>query len=117
MLDQCRDLIDILFKHLIFNGSFGALLTKKVHVELQTGAKTVNCLAYPVPHVHQQTFKKELDHMVELGILEPYRPPSGRPLPLSSSKMMDGFNKSLTYAHLVKPINMDNTPNLSSDIC
>ncbi len=27
--------------------------------------------AYPVPHVHRQTFEKELDHMVELGILEP----------------------------------------------
>ncbi len=27
--------------------------------------------AYPVPHIHQQTFKKELDHMVELGILAP----------------------------------------------
>ncbi len=27
--------------------------------------------AYHVPHVHWQTFKKEFDHVVELGILEP----------------------------------------------
>ncbi len=27
--------------------------------------------SYPIHHVHQQTFKKELDHMVKFGILEP----------------------------------------------
>ncbi len=44
---------------------------KKVHIDLKPRAKPVHHHAYPVPHVHWQTFKKELDHMVNLGILEP----------------------------------------------
>ena len=71
-LDQRRDLFHILSKHeKLFDGSLGVYPHKQVHIELKPGAKPVHHRAYPVPHVHRQTFKKELDHMVELGILEP----------------------------------------------
>ena len=71
-LDQRRDLFNILSKHnKLFDGSLGVYPHKKVHIDLKPGAKPVHHRAYPVPHVHRQTFKKELDHMVELGILEP----------------------------------------------
>ena len=70
--DQRRDLFSILNKHKkLFDGSLGVYPHKKVHIELKPGAKPVHHHAYPVPHLHRQTFKKELDHMVELGILEP----------------------------------------------
>jgi len=35
------------------------------------GAKPVHLQPYPVPHVHLQTFKRVLDHLVEIGILIP----------------------------------------------
>ncbi len=70
-LDQRCNLFNILSKHkLLFDGFLGVYPHKKVHI-VKPGAKPVHHHAYPVPHVHRQTFKKELDHMVELGILEP----------------------------------------------
>ncbi len=71
-LDQPQDLFNILSKHKnLFDGSLGAYPHKQVHIELKPGAKPVHHCAYPVPHLHCQTFKKELDHMVELSILKP----------------------------------------------
>ena len=44
---------------------------KKVHIDIDPKAEPVRARAYPVPHVHiDTTFKKELYHMVDLGILE-----------------------------------------------
>ncbi len=72
LLDQQCDLFNILSNHKkLFDGSLGVYPHKKVHIDLKPGAKPVHHCTYPVPHVHCQTFKKELDHMVELGILEP----------------------------------------------
>ena len=71
-LDQCRDLFNILSKHSkLFDGSLGVYPHKKVHIDLKPGAKLVHHCDYPVPLVHQQTFKKELNHMVKLGIFKP----------------------------------------------
>ncbi len=50
---------------------------ESIHIKRFTltlpGAKLVHHHAYPVPHVLQQTLKKEIDHMVELVILKPCR--------------------------------------------
>ncbi len=56
----------------LFDDSLGVYPHKKVHIDLKPGAKPVHHNAYPFPHIHRQTFKKELEHMVELGILKPY---------------------------------------------
>ncbi len=73
MLDQQCNLFNILSKHKkLFDGSLGVYPHKKVHIYLKPGAKPVHHCTYPVPHVHWQTFKKELNHMVELGILAPW---------------------------------------------
>ncbi len=73
LLDQRRDLFNILSKHKkLFDCSLGIYPHKQVHIDLEPGEKLVHHCAYPVPHVHHQTFKKELDHMVELTIIEPF---------------------------------------------
>ncbi len=72
LLDQCWDLFNILNKHKkLFDGSLGVYPHKKVHIDLKLEAKPVHHHAYPVPHLHRQIFKKELDLMVKLGILAP----------------------------------------------
>ena len=42
-----------------------------MHIKVEEGAQPVYCRPYPVPHVHLATFKKELDHLVEIGVLSP----------------------------------------------
>lgn len=42
----------------------------KLHINLKSGACSVQCQPFPVPHVHAETFKKELQHLCNQGILE-----------------------------------------------
>ena len=44
-----------------------------MHIDLEPDARPVYRRPYPVPQVHMKTFKKELDHLVELGVLSPVR--------------------------------------------
>ena len=41
-----------------------------VSFELKDGAKQHHRSAYPVPHAHKETLKKELNRLCELGVLE-----------------------------------------------
>ena len=67
---QKDDLRAILKKHEeLFSGKLGLYPHKKVHIELEEGAKPVHARPYPVPHVHMETFEKELNHLVALGVL------------------------------------------------
>jgi hypothetical protein len=45
--------------------------TKKVHINLIPSAKAVHLQPYPVPYLHLQKFKCELDHLIEIDILVP----------------------------------------------
>ena len=69
---QQNNLLDVLRKHAsMFDGSLGVYPHKKFHIEIEPGAKPVYARPYPVPRIHLSTFKKELDHLVELGVLVP----------------------------------------------
>ena len=54
----------------LFDGTLGEWKTDPVSFELKEGAKPHSQRHYPMPHIHKETFKKELKRMVELGILE-----------------------------------------------
>ena len=65
MLQVLRD------KSKMFDGTFGVYPHKKVHINIDPDAKPVHARPYPVPRIHLNTFKKELDHLVEIGVLLP----------------------------------------------
>jgi hypothetical protein len=53
----------------MFNGTLGVYPHKKVHIEIDPNAKPVHSRQYPIPQIHLKTFKKELDHLVRIGVL------------------------------------------------
>jgi hypothetical protein len=70
--DKERDLLyHLLIKYEdIFDGTLGEWRTSPVDFELTEGAQLHSQRHYPVPHLYKQTFKKELDRLEGLGVLE-----------------------------------------------
>ena len=72
--EQQTDLAALLRKHeRLFDGSLGKCPGDPMHIELKPGAEPVHRQPYPVPRVHMQTFKKELEHLVSIGVLSPVK--------------------------------------------
>ena len=68
---QKADILAVLQKHqTMFDGTLGVYPHKKFHIEIDPNAKTVYSRPYVVPHIHLNNFKKELDHLVVLGVLK-----------------------------------------------
>jgi hypothetical protein len=53
----------------MFDGTLGVYPHKKVHIDIDPNAKPVHSRLYPVPRIRLKTFKKELDHLVRIGVL------------------------------------------------
>jgi hypothetical protein len=56
-----------------FDGTLGVYPHKKVQIDIDPNAKPVHSRPYPVPRIHLKTFKKDLDHLVRIGILAAQR--------------------------------------------
>jgi hypothetical protein len=67
---QKADLLRVLQENnRMFDGTLGVYPHKKVHIDIDPNAKPIHSRPYPVPWIHLKTFKKELDHLVEIGVL------------------------------------------------
>ena len=70
--DQKEDLKVLLNKHKkLFDGTLGVYPHKKFHIEIDSESLLVHSRAYPVPHIHLNNSKNELQHVVQLGVLVP----------------------------------------------
>lgn len=54
----------------LFDGTLGRWQTEPVKIETKPGAKPVNSRWYPVPRINKETFKKELERLESIGVLE-----------------------------------------------
>ena len=55
----------------MFDGTLGVYPHRKIHIDVDPDAVPKHARPYPVPRIHLQTFKKELDHLVSIGVLTP----------------------------------------------
>ena len=69
--DQQQELLELLqdFEEL-FDGTLGDWKTEPVHLELKPDAKPYHGKAFPVPFIHKETLKKEVERLVEIGVLQ-----------------------------------------------
>jgi hypothetical protein len=68
--EQQKDLKELLNKYKkLFDGTLGVYPHKKFHIEIEPDAKPKHSRPYAVPHIHLETFKKELQHLVKIGVL------------------------------------------------
>ncbi len=71
-LQQKEDLKQVLKEHTkLFDGTLGVYPHRKFHIDLISGAVAIHARPYPVPIIHLAAFKKELVHLVEIGVLSP----------------------------------------------
>lgn len=73
-LAQQADLQALLARHTkLFDGMLGKYPGKPIHIELLEGLQPVYWWSYPVLVVHMDMFLRELNHLVEIGVLSPTR--------------------------------------------
>ena len=55
----------------LFDGTLGDWSTKPVDIELKPDSKPFNSRYYPVPRINKEIFQKDLNCLVEIGVLTP----------------------------------------------
>jgi hypothetical protein len=72
---QRADLARVLHKHKqLFNAELKTYPHAKFHIDLKDDAKPFHAKPYSIPYVHQETFKKEFDRLVSIGVLKKQGP-------------------------------------------
>ena len=70
-LTQQNELLEVLSKFpMLFNGELKKYSHFQVHLELQANAIPYSGKAYDVPYHHCEVFKNELEHLIQIGVLE-----------------------------------------------
>ncbi len=69
--NQKKKLLQLLTKYeSLFDGTLGDWKTKPVSFQLKEGVSPYHGRAFPVPRVHKETIKKEVERLCQLGVLE-----------------------------------------------
>ena len=71
IMTQRNDLLKLLQKfEELFDGTLGTWKIDPLDFELKEDAKPICSRPYPIPKVHEEMFKKEVERLVLLGVLE-----------------------------------------------
>ena len=54
----------------LFDGTLGRWTQPDYHIQLKPGVKPYHAKAFPVPRVHMETLKKEVEHLCRIGVLK-----------------------------------------------
>ena len=54
----------------LFDGTLGDWKTSPVHLELKPGVRPFHTRTYPIPHIHKETLKREVDRLEKIGVLK-----------------------------------------------
>ena len=54
----------------LFDGTLGKFTGEPYDIKLKDGAEPFHARAFPVPKIHELTFKKEIDRLVSIGVLK-----------------------------------------------
>ena len=69
--DEQQKLFQLLRKYeQLFDGTLGKWTGSKVSLELAENAKPYHAKAFPVPRVHYETLRKEVERLCEIGVLK-----------------------------------------------
>jgi hypothetical protein len=69
---QKNDLKRVLNEHTkLFDGTLGVYPNRKFHIDLMPGAVPKLFRPYAIPGIHLEAFKRELIHLVKIGVLSP----------------------------------------------
>ena len=69
--EERKKIINLLQKYeYLFDGTLGTWNTTSVDLELRDDTMTVCSRPYPVPRVHKAMFRREIEILVKLGVLE-----------------------------------------------
>ena len=68
--EQQDQLFQVLKKYdKLFSGELGEYPHKKIKLEVMENAKPIHARPYSIPRINARTFKEELDHLCEIGVL------------------------------------------------
>jgi hypothetical protein len=69
---QKNDLKQVLNEHTkLFDGTLGVYPHRKFHIDLVPGRVPKHFRPYAIPVIHLEAFKKELIHLVKIGVFSP----------------------------------------------
>ena len=69
--DEQKQLLKLLRKYEdMFDGTLGNYTGSAYKIELQEGAKPYHAKPFPIPRIHEETLRKEVDRLVEIGVLK-----------------------------------------------
>ena len=69
--DERQKLLALLQKYeSLFDGTLGKWTHADYHLELKEGAQPYHARAFPVPRVHYETLRKEVDRLCDAGVLK-----------------------------------------------
>ena len=64
-------LLEILKRHeAVFDGTLGTWNAEPYNIELKEGAEPHHARSYPIPHVHTNTLKMEVQRLCDIGVLK-----------------------------------------------